>query len=317
MNFTANFSRNLKKHRKLAAAVTVLALSLWAWNTFGWMLQPQPGVLVEVLPESITERSVLLHFAPLPACADKIADYDIYVSGWHAGKWSELSPAKVQRLYVAPAESGPSTLSDQPQYYWRATSLGTNTYYMLEVEPVLKDGTRLARTYFEAPTPEKGEELNVQMFGAYGHDEALDTLALQVALNRVKPGGRVVLPFGHYRSGPLLLHGHCTLELQEGAVLEQVAGAPMELPYGGWPDGAAPQPPAFLNASGGSLVRIVGPGKIVSSRDAAAAGQTALIQCKDQQNIYLRDVVLEAGGLTPLSFVNCQDVLLDGVEGAE
>jgi len=303
----------LQKYRNLLCAFAVITGGLWAWNTFSWMLQPQPGVLVEVPTESITERSAIIHWAPLPAYADKIADYNIYVSGWFAGRYSELTPAVVKRCYVAPAEHGPDTLSLAPQYYWRATGLQTNTYYMMEVEPILKDGSCLARTYFEAPTPPQGDEINVQMYYAWGYDGIVDTHSLQCALADVKEGGRVVVPYGHYLSGPLLLCGNFTLELQEGAVLEQVAGEPAAPPLGGWPDGNPPKTTAFLNLAGGSNVRIVGRGKIVGGKASAASGQTALLQFKNQNDIYIGDVTLEAGGLKALEFINCSDVLLDGV----
>ena len=61
--------------------------------------------------------------------------------------------------------------------------------------------------------------LDVRRFGAVGDGEHDDTPMLQSAILCCPPGGRVLLPRGVYRTGPLFLKSHITLEFKEGATL--------------------------------------------------------------------------------------------------
>ena len=61
--------------------------------------------------------------------------------------------------------------------------------------------------------------LDVRRFGARGDGVTDDTPALQAAILACPAGGRVLVPAGVYRTGPLFLKSHITLELKKGAVL--------------------------------------------------------------------------------------------------
>ena len=61
--------------------------------------------------------------------------------------------------------------------------------------------------------------LNVRRFGAAGDGETDDTPALQAAIACCPAGGRVLVPAGTYRTGPLFLKSHITLEIRRGATL--------------------------------------------------------------------------------------------------
>ncbi|WP_308415460.1 glycoside hydrolase family 28 protein [Sporanaerobium hydrogeniformans] len=61
--------------------------------------------------------------------------------------------------------------------------------------------------------------LNVRDFGAIGDGEHLDTQAIQAAIAAAPLGARIVLPPGVYKSTPIFLKSHITLELEEGAIL--------------------------------------------------------------------------------------------------
>ena len=61
--------------------------------------------------------------------------------------------------------------------------------------------------------------LNVRRFGAKGDGEHDDTPALQAAILCCPDGGRVLVPAGTYRTGPIFLKSHMTLELQKDATL--------------------------------------------------------------------------------------------------
>ena len=61
--------------------------------------------------------------------------------------------------------------------------------------------------------------LNVRRFGAQGDGVHDDTPMLQAAILSCPKGGRVLVPAGTYRTGPLFLKSDITLEIQKGAVL--------------------------------------------------------------------------------------------------
>ena len=67
----------------------------------------------------------------------------------------------------------------------------------------------------------KGERcaISVKDFGAKGDGATVDTTAIQTAILALPEKGRLVFPAGTYRTGPILLKSHMTLELTEGATL--------------------------------------------------------------------------------------------------
>lgn len=75
------------------------------------------------------------------------------------------------------------------------------------------DGTVTFRTEQEFCT------LNVKKLGARGDGETDDTPALQAAILACPDHGRVLIPEGTYKTGPLFLKSHITIELKKGAVL--------------------------------------------------------------------------------------------------
>ena len=61
--------------------------------------------------------------------------------------------------------------------------------------------------------------LNVKRFGAQGNGEKDDTNAIQAAILACPPAGRVLIPEGNYKTGPLFLKSHITIEFKPGARL--------------------------------------------------------------------------------------------------
>ena len=63
--------------------------------------------------------------------------------------------------------------------------------------------------------------VNIIDHGALGDGTALNTAALQKAINVCveQKGGTVLVPAGVYRTGPVQLQSHVTLQLEAGAVL--------------------------------------------------------------------------------------------------
>ena len=62
--------------------------------------------------------------------------------------------------------------------------------------------------------------LDPRTFGAVADGAALDTAALQRAIDACGPGEELWLPAGVYRTGALRLHSDMALYLDEGAVLQ-------------------------------------------------------------------------------------------------
>ena len=72
-----------------------------------------------------------------------------------------------------------------------------------------------------APAAARAVVCDVREAGAVGDGRALDTAAIQRAVDRCAAagGGTVLLPPGRYRSGTVLLRSHIVLKLEAGAVL--------------------------------------------------------------------------------------------------
>ena len=76
-----------------------------------------------------------------------------------------------------------------------------------------------AETRISFRTLRESVSLDVRRFGAAGDGEHDDTPALQAAILCCPPEGRVMIPAGTYRTGPVFLKSGITLELKENAVL--------------------------------------------------------------------------------------------------
>ena len=135
----------------------------------------------------------------------------------------------------------------------------------------------------EGETPEKlrfrtekeSYSLDVRRFGAKGDGETEDTAALQAAILCCPEDGRVRIPAGLYRTGPLFLKSHMTLEIQKGAelrLIEERPGYPIlpgttfpaegdgELLLGSWEGNPLDMCAAALTGIGVKDVRIIGEG---------------------------------------------------------
>ncbi len=68
-------------------------------------------------------------------------------------------------------------------------------------------------------TQEESYTLDVRRFGAVGDGEHDDTAAIQAAIACCPANGRVLIPAGEWRTGPLFLRSHIRMELRKGATL--------------------------------------------------------------------------------------------------
>lgn len=115
-----------------------------------------------------------------------------------------------RRLFL----NGKETEKEENRSVFSLYGLWPDTKYSLKA--VLSDGTEEKITF---RTKKEFCTLNVKRFGAEGDGEKDDTAALQAAILSCPSGGRVLIPAGDYKTGPLFLKSHITVEFQPGARL--------------------------------------------------------------------------------------------------
>jgi hypothetical protein len=340
---------------RLAAALAAAALIWW----LQWALQAPPGVIVRVPLESVTSQSALLCWQPLPAYAAQIVDYNIYVNGLLVGRASEQNPAgaswglppgisgfDVWAASSVPSSSGPpdpaasssaaskpaesaadSGSSDLLPVSWYLTGLEDYTDYLVEVEPLLKNGQRLARTTYEFMTPQHGEVLYSMLSGAKGDGVTDDTSALQKALDQCPPGGTVYLNEGTYLCGPLQLHADLTLYLTPRA---KILARPMPAPAASSTSAAessrqdpkttppaqnvpaeakaAPFRPALLNAAGAQKIQLRGGGTLDGNHQ-----NLELIHFQDVADFLIEDVTFVNSAKNILGLEKCRQGVINQI----
>ena len=119
--------------------------------------------------------------------------------------------------------------------------------------------------------------VNVKDFGAAGDGVHEDTAAIQTAINMLPEGGRLYFPEGTYRTLPLTLKSHTTLDLSENAVLQAIPDrdrypiipaftvdpvTEKEVPFAGFEGLEIPCYQSFLHASYAEDIAVVGKGTI-------------------------------------------------------
>ena len=124
--------------------------------------------------------------------------------------------------------------------------------------------------------------LNVKRFGARGDGEKDDTSALQAAILSCPPGGRVLIPEGNYKTGPLFLKSHITVEFKPGAALylktdrnefpilpgmTRTTDEEGEYLLGSWEGNPLDAFASFITGIGVEDVKLIGPGVLDGQGD--------------------------------------------------
>ena len=119
--------------------------------------------------------------------------------------------------------------------------------------------------------------VNVKDFGAKGDGVTEDTEAIRAAVGCLPEGGRLYFPAGTYRTLPILLKSHMTLELSEGATLYGIVDrfripvipaftddmdGGSEIGFGGFEGNAMPMYLSLITASYAEDIHIIGPGTL-------------------------------------------------------
>jgi len=177
----------------------------------------------------------------------------------------------------------------------------------------------------------------VKNFGAIGDGKAVETVAIQKAIDAASQagGGKVVVPAGTFLTGPLTLCSNLDLHLDDGAVVqmsEKIADYPL----------ARARYRDCITASDCHDISITGNGTIdgqggvwwpmykrqpgspaaTGERDAAAATQAApaalphrpnMIVLNNCRRVLVRDVTLKNSPNFHLVPQHCRDVVIDGI----
>lgn len=145
-----------------------------------------------------------------------------------------------------------------------------DTAYRLEAR---RGAERLGEITFT--TEKEAVHIDPRRFGAAGDGVADDTAALQAAILCCPEGGRVALEPGDYRTGPLFLKSHITLEIKKGAALRlltdrsrfpilpgAIPAGEGELLLGTWEGNPLDSFAAALTGIGVEDVRLIGEGVV-------------------------------------------------------
>jgi polygalacturonase len=168
--------------------------------------------------------------------------------------------------------------------------------------------------------------LNVRNYGAMGDGQALDSPAIQAAIEAAaaQGGGEVRIPAGRYRCGMIALRSGVMLHLEAGAVLAALMDDPSlypvicETPHQNKPG----QIRALIYADGAESTGIIGQGVIdggcyaplnFAESDAARWRLNATF-IRDCRRVRVQGVTFHGIDFWTLHLQRCQDVLISGVQ---
>ncbi|TRZ62336.1 glycoside hydrolase family 28 protein [Pseudomonas alloputida] len=261
---------NLAPASRVRAAVVALAmgssLPLWA---------VEAPAKVQVPTLAYDDRQIILVWEK-PASHAEIVDYHVYANGRLLGASNanneQVSPAKpyIDRFYEQDLHNFHHRIAI---HSFTAQGLAPDTEYHFTVRSVDRNGKESADSPVVVQRTTAIPALfNVQRYGAKGDGKALDTAAIQRAIDACSKGCKVLLPAGTYKSGALYLKSDMTLEIAEGATLlgsERAEDYPRQ-GYIQYPYSTTVRPASLINAlprnprahQAFENIRIVGKGTI-------------------------------------------------------
>ncbi|MCL2897879.1 glycosyl hydrolase family 28 protein [Brenneria tiliae] len=236
------------------------------------------------------DRSIVLVWEA-PEYNGNITDYHLYQDGKSLGLASRNndrhSPAKpyINAFYAGDEHAFHHKIAI---HNFKAEGLQPGTEYRFTVKAVYADGSlSAASNTVSAKTAVFPQVVNINEFGAKADGNTLNTAAIQQAIDACKPGCRVDVPRGIYKTGALWLKSDMTLNLQAGAVLLG-SDNPADYPAGYrlYPYSTTERPASLINAIDAKSshpgtfrnIRIVGKGMI----DGNGWRRTAKGEIKDE-----------------------------------
>jgi len=174
--------------------------------------------------------------------------------------------------------------------------------------------------YAGAPGPKSPQGIfDVRGFGAVGDGQALDTKALQAAIDAAaSSGGIVYFPPGTYRSGTLFLKSHISLYIEDGAVLlgsSDLADFPSVQPsLRSYTEVYVHQ--SLIYAENLENVSLLGKGTIDGQGAAFKGGygvRPYLIRMVNCRNIHVADLMLKDSPMWVQHYLACENVSIRGL----
>ena len=172
----------------------------------------------------------------------------------------------------------------------------------------------------ETPATSSAGRYNVRDFGAIGDGSALETHALQAAIDACAQagGGTVLLPPGTYRAGTLFLKSHVTLSLENGATLRGSANLddyPKRIPsVRSYTDEYTER--SLLYGEGLENIAITGQG-VIDGQGARFKGsykvRPYLIRMIACRNVCVKDITLKDSPMWVQHYLACDGVYIDGI----
>jgi len=162
-------------------------------------------------------------------------------------------------------------------------------------------------------------ELSVRDFGAVGDGKAVETAAIQKALDTAASsgGGEVFIPAGHYLTGSLNLKSHTTLRLDAGAVvLGSKKAEDYPIVQARWEGIETNCHRALISAEHAEDIAITGAGVIEGNVEVGRLrnprGPT-VVEFMDCGNVRIEGVTLKSSHIWTLHPAYCHDVRVSNV----
>jgi exo-poly-alpha-galacturonosidase len=235
---------------------------------------------LEVPALAFDEKSVVLVWHK-PDKASQVVDYHVYMDGRLLGSAdannTRYSPAKsyIDGFYAADAAHFHVHVS---VHSFTVEGLSPSSEHRFSVRSLLRDGSESAdsNSVVQRTGPQPViVDISAAPYRAVADGVALNTAAIQAAIDACPPGGKVLVPAGKFKTGALFLKSNMTFELAEGATLlgsEHAGDYPLDRGYRIYDYVAEQRPPSLLNAIGEHAIgerahsfeniRIVGKGTI-------------------------------------------------------
>lgn len=161
--------------------------------------------------------------------------------------------------------------------------------------------------------------INAVTLGAKGDGQTDNTAVLQKAIKDLPPGGTLLIPAGHFRSGTLQLRSKLRLHLEAGALLQALDHHEKITPIPG-----ATSYIGFLVGSDLHDISITGPGTIDGNGYVVRKAYEAALKIKKQpgrllylrdcQNVSIRDVTLRDSYSWNLQFLRTDEIDVSGIK---
>jgi polygalacturonase len=238
--------------------------------------------------------------------------------------WDKPQGVTVQRyeIHLDGKLAGTTTFTD-----YTLEGLAPARTYRIAVSAHLGDGRVLRSPILPVATKPRGKEHKITDFGAIGDGKALNTSAIQKAIEACAPGDTVRIPKGLFLSGAIFLKSDMTLHLEEGAKLLG-SSDPRDYPVMRYRSEGKEKPcyASLINTADAQGARwrniaITGAG-VIDGNGAALrqnelaqkAGERGRVICiRDTDGLYLKGITVRQSPFWCIHPIYCDGVTLNGV----